>query len=108
MSIHCSETVDDAIRDRFVCGICNASTQKKLLAEPTLTLDGAVKIAHSIETAGRDASELREMRNFSSTVRKVVGTQKVKPRVHLNLRTTASTTVHGALSKTMLEMWRWA
>ena len=67
---------------RFVCGIRNESTQKKLLAEPALTLDGAVKIAHAMETAGLDASELRELRNSSSTVHKV-GTQKVKPRVHV-------------------------
>ena len=48
----------------------NESTQK-LLAEPALTLDGAVKIAHAMETAGRNASELREFRNSSPTVHKV-------------------------------------
>ena len=34
LSIHCNfgETLDDTTRDRFVCGIRNESTQKKLLA----------------------------------------------------------------------------
>ena len=41
-----------------------------------------MQIAHVMETADRDASELREFRNSSSTVHKV-GTQKVEPRVHV-------------------------
>lgn len=64
-------TLNDTIRDRFVCGIKNESVQKKLLAESALTLDGAIKIAHAMETAGRDATELREQRNTSATVHKV-------------------------------------
>ncbi|XP_062615419.1 uncharacterized protein LOC134277149 [Saccostrea cucullata] len=72
LSIHCNfgETLNDTIRDRFVCGINSESVQKKLLAEPALTLDTAVKIAHAMETAGRDATELREQRN-TGTVHKV-------------------------------------
>ncbi|XP_062574192.1 uncharacterized protein K02A2.6-like [Saccostrea cucullata] len=64
------ERLNDTIRDRFVCGINSESVQKKLLAEPALTLDSAVKIAHAMETAGRDATELREQRN-TGTVHKV-------------------------------------
>lgn len=65
-----------------MCGMCNDSTQKKLLVELTLTLDGAVKIAHAMEKEGRDVSELRELTNSSSTVHKV-GTQQVKSCVHV-------------------------
>lgn len=73
LSIHCNfgETLNDTIRDRFVCGIKNESVQKKLLSESALTLDGAIKIAHAMETAGRDATKLREQRNTSATVHKV-------------------------------------
>lgn len=41
LSIHCNfgETLNDTIRDRFVCGIKNESVQKRLLAESALTLD---------------------------------------------------------------------
>ena len=36
--------------------------RRSYLLKPALTLDGAVKIAHAMETAVRDASELRELK----------------------------------------------
>ena len=36
---------EEAIRDRFVCGLCSQSIQRKLLAEATLTLQTAVEKA---------------------------------------------------------------
>lgn len=39
----------------------SASIQKKLRAEPELTLERAISIAISMETATRDASELQQM-----------------------------------------------
>ncbi|XP_061191727.1 uncharacterized protein K02A2.6-like [Saccostrea echinata] len=82
------------------------SVQKKVLAKPALTLDTAVKIAHAMETAGRDATELREQRNTSATVQKVNGSQKSKPRFFYetsDTETYASTTT--TFTQTMLEMW---
>uniref|UniRef100_A0AAV2JE52 Gag protein n=1 Tax=Knipowitschia caucasica TaxID=637954 RepID=A0AAV2JE52_KNICA len=58
---HCQfgEGLSDALRDRFVCGLHNESTQKRLLTEERLTLRRAVDIAVSVETAARDATELQ-------------------------------------------------
>ena len=36
---------EEAIRDRFVCGLCSQSIQRKLLAEATLSLQTAVEKA---------------------------------------------------------------
>lgn len=52
-------------------------------------LDGAIKIAHAMETAGRDATELREQRNTSATVHKV-GSQKSKPKPQMQTHSPAS------------------
>ncbi|XP_028329886.1 uncharacterized protein LOC114480190 [Gouania willdenowi] len=58
---HCQFGVglSDALRDRFVCGLHNESTQKRLLTEDRLTLQRAVDVAVSVETAARDATELQ-------------------------------------------------
>ena len=50
----------DALRDRLVCGLLNPAICKKLLAEDSLTLDNAEKIALAMETASKDASELNK------------------------------------------------
>ncbi len=42
-----------------MCGVEDFSIQKKLLAEPTLTFESAVRIALSMETADKGAEDLR-------------------------------------------------
>ncbi|XP_061131472.1 uncharacterized protein LOC133171215 [Syngnathus typhle] len=61
---HCQfrDGLSDALRDRFVCGLHNESIQKRLLTEDKLTLQRAVEIAVSAETAARDATELQVRR----------------------------------------------
>lgn len=58
---HCQfrDGLSDALRDRFVCRLHNESIQKRLLTEDKLTLQRAVEIAVSVETAARDATELQ-------------------------------------------------
>ncbi|CAL9694783.1 unnamed protein product [Knipowitschia caucasica] len=58
---HCefAQGLDDALRDRLVCGILNEAIQKRLLTEDKLTYKRAVEIAVSMETAARDAVELQ-------------------------------------------------
>ena len=51
--------LSDALRDRLVCGMHCQSTQKRLLSEKDLTLERAVAIAVSMETATKDALELQ-------------------------------------------------
>ena len=43
--------MDEAIRDRLVCGLANGGTQKRLLAEKDLTLKKAVEVATEAEMA---------------------------------------------------------
>jgi len=51
--------LDDAHRDRFVCGLQSKTIQKKLLTETDLTLQRAVKIAHTMEMAAKNAHKLQ-------------------------------------------------
>ena len=53
------ETLDEALRDRLVCGLRDEAYQKRLLSEPELTLDKALQIAQSMETADVNARALR-------------------------------------------------
>lgn len=64
LAIHCDfgDTLDKTLRDRFVCGLKQEHIQKKLLAEPKLTLERAIQTAVAMETASRDALELQGKR----------------------------------------------
>ena len=59
--MHCEfgETLDETLRDRLVCGLCDEAYQKHLLSERKLTLDKALKIAQSMKTADVNARALR-------------------------------------------------
>lgn len=50
--------LQDALRDRSVCGLRTESLQKRLLMEAALTFQKAVEIAVSVETAARESQEL--------------------------------------------------
>ncbi|RXN11119.1 voltage-dependent L-type calcium channel subunit alpha-1D-like protein [Labeo rohita] len=60
LSEHCEfgGHLDDALRDRFVCGLKSEATQKRLLTETTLTFRREVELAVSMETASREAHQL--------------------------------------------------
>ena len=61
LSIHCQfgDFLDDALRDRFVCGLKSEGMQKKLLIEAELTFKRAIEIAQSMESAASKAKELQ-------------------------------------------------
>ena len=50
--------LQEALRDRFVCGLRSGQTRKKLLATDKLTFDTAVATAKADELASRDAVEV--------------------------------------------------
>ncbi len=58
---HCNfgPTLDDMLQDRLVCGINDGSIQRLLLYKVELTLEDALKIALSYESAARNARELQ-------------------------------------------------
>ena len=54
------DSLEDTIRDRFVCGLLSEPTQRRLLTEKTLTLKTAVEIAVAAESADRSAKSFKE------------------------------------------------
>ena len=61
LAIHCEfqEYLDQALRDRLVCGLKSEATQKRLLSEPNLTLKRAIEVAQSMEAAERNTQQLK-------------------------------------------------
>ena len=64
LTAHCqfeatTDYLEEALRDRFVCGLKNESTRKRLLTETGLTFSKALEIAKSLETAAKDAQQLK-------------------------------------------------
>ena len=61
LATHCNfgGNLNEALRDRLVCGLRNMQIQKRLLSEAKLKYSKAVEIAVAMETAIRDASELQ-------------------------------------------------
>ena len=62
LATHCNfgDFLDQALRDRLVCGIRHQGTQKRLLSEPDLTLTKATEIARSVEAAETQSSQLND------------------------------------------------
>ena len=81
--------LDDLLRDRFVCGLQSKTIQKKLLMETDLTLQRAVKIAHTMETAAKNGHKLQspscaaEPMPHSRNIGKVSSNDKARPRTVL-------------------------
>ena len=51
--------LDEALRDRLVCGMNSKQTQKKLVTEQDLTLTKALQIPQAMEAAGARAKEMK-------------------------------------------------
>ena len=54
------DTLEDMLRDRLVCGICDDAIQKQLLAEHDLNFAKAVQLTQSMETAAKNVKELKQ------------------------------------------------
>ena len=59
---HCEfgTTLDDMLRDRLVCGIANATIQRRLLAESKPTLKTALDLAQAMEAADKGVEDLQK------------------------------------------------
>ena len=60
LSIHCEfgDFLDQALRDRLVCGVTNPALQKRLLSEASLTLTKALELAQGMEAADAHLKEM--------------------------------------------------
>ena len=67
-------TLEDMLRDRLVCGICDNAIQKRLLAEHDLNFAKAVQLAQSMEMAAENVKELQQP---SGTPNTSTGAQEV-------------------------------
>ena len=73
LSLYCEfgTNLNDALRDRLVCGLHNELIQKRLLSEPDLSLAKASEIALAMEAAAKDTLELQGNINKESEVNKI-------------------------------------
>ena len=80
LTLYCEfgASLNDALRDRLVCGLHNELIQKRLLSEPELTLTKATVTGHSKELQGSKESEVNKISNGNDNVPKV----PPKPRDH--------------------------
>lgn len=60
------DKLSEMIRDRLVCGIGDDRIQRRLLSEPDLSFDKALKLAQAIETASKDVKDLQSL-DFSAS-----------------------------------------
>jgi hypothetical protein len=69
LSEHCNfgNVLNDALRDRLVCGISSETIQRKLLSEEDLTFKKASETAIAIEAASKDAAELQKRAGGKAT-----------------------------------------
>ena len=58
--------LDEALRDRLVCGIQSSHIQKRLLSEDKLTFRRALEIALAMETTAKDTKFMTEKEHASS------------------------------------------
>ncbi|XP_048590103.1 uncharacterized protein K02A2.6-like [Nematostella vectensis] len=84
LSTHCEFGTfqDEALRDRFVCGLRQEAIQRKLLTEKTLTFAKALEIAQSMEMAESKSSELKGSGSSGSGCVEEVHQLGKKPQKH--------------------------
>ena len=76
--------LEEALRDRFVCGLRGAANQRKLLAMDGLTLKTAYETAYAMEAADLRASQLQLQAQPAVPVVNVIDNKKPRPRPFSN------------------------
>jgi len=61
LATHCQfgEYLNEALRDRLVCGIRNTGIQKRLLSEAELSLKKAIELSQAFEAAEKNAKDMQ-------------------------------------------------
>ncbi|XP_044184326.1 LOW QUALITY PROTEIN: uncharacterized protein K02A2.6-like [Acropora millepora] len=82
LSEHCNygETLPEMLRDRLVCGINDEKMQRRLLAEPDLTLKKAEEIALAMELASKHVVDIQSTDATPSKVNQVNSAARNKGR----------------------------
>ena len=62
------ESLDEILRDRFICGIAHPTVQKCLLTETELTFTKAVTVAQAVELAEKGAQQIQSLDDKESQV----------------------------------------
>ena len=72
LATHCKFEgyLEDALRDRFVCGLHNEAMQRRLLGEADLTYSKTMELAQAMEAAEKNA---RSFKGTEPAIRKVQG-----------------------------------
>ena len=72
LATHCKfgNYLEEALRDRFVCGLRNEGIQRRLLAETELPLTKAMEMALSMESADKNT---RSFKGLESAIKRVHG-----------------------------------
>ena len=78
LATHCNfgANLNEALRDKLVCGLRNVQIQKRLLSEAKLKYSKALEIAVAMETVIRDASELQSELQAEPRVDKISDNSK--------------------------------
>ncbi|KAG7310777.1 hypothetical protein JYU34_003593 [Plutella xylostella] len=73
MAMNCDfgTTLDDNLRDQFVCGINSDTIRQRLFAEDGISFSKAVQLANTIEAANRDAHAVEAAQRPSADVHRV-------------------------------------
>jgi hypothetical protein len=89
MSTFCEfgDQLDNALRDRLVCGLKSDAIQKRLLAVKDLTFKEALDMAQGMEAADRNTKDLQ----ITDAVSSVHQLAKSRPRPQHQLRSTPAT-----------------
>ena len=70
---HCQfgQFLNEALCDRFVCGMSNSSIRKRLLTDKDLDLEKAITVALSLESSIRENEQMKVKTESANTVHKV-------------------------------------
>ena len=81
LATHCNfgANLNEALRDKLVCGLQNIQIQRRLLSEAKLKYSKALEIAVAMEAAVRDASELHSELHAEPRVDKISDNSKSRP-----------------------------
>ncbi len=74
--------LDEALREKFVCGLFKESVHRRLLAEADLTLQKALELAQGMEAADKDSKDIKATPSESQVHRVMSSTQQQKPQCH--------------------------